>query len=444
DPQEVGLGQHYVYYQGPSGCWDSCMVDVYQLEPAEILGLENTYCFIDSAISLIGTPAGGLFTGTGMTDTIFNPSLAGEGIHEIAYDHGTSGCEVHSDILVSVFAPIITNAIGNGEAVCKGDPVTVGVEPSGGNGTFFTHNWNPNVSSFATQELYPEITTDYEIITSDGCSDPAIDTLNVFVYQPHSAIVETSDPLCYGNTGYITVEGDGLGTYSYNWNSNPPNFSNTMFGAAATTHSVTITEIESLCTFDTSITIPFYPNVTAYFTPNPNGGCLSETDPVAEFLDLSQGAVRGTWDFGDGATEDYVFGQYPIHEYADTGDYNVVLYVENDLATCTDRYTFELCIQPEFTLWIPNSFTPDGDGLNDLFEVVSSGVVEFEMQISSSWGTKIHKMNSIDDPPWDGTYKGNPVQQDRYIYEVVAKGLHLGGIKFHKGSGYIHVIRKGE
>jgi hypothetical protein len=53
-------------------------------------------------------------------------------------------------------------------------------------------------------------------------------------------------------------------------------------------------------------------------------------------------------------------------------------------------------------------------------------------------------MNSIDDPPWDGTYKGNPVQQDRYIYEVVAKGNHLGGIKFHKGSGYIHVIRKGE
>ena len=139
-----------------------------------------------------------------------------------------------------------------------------------------------------------------------------------------------------------------------------------------------------------------------------------------------------------------MFGQYPIHEYADTGVYEVALYVENDLGTCTDEFTFELCVQPEFKLWIPNSFTPDGDGLNDFFEIVSSGIAEFEMLISSSWGTKIHRMTSIDDPPWDGTYKGNPVQQDRYIYEVIAKGRHLGGVKFYKGSGYIHVIRKGE
>ncbi|MFT5018742.1 MAG: gliding motility-associated-like protein [Polaribacter sp.] len=446
DPEVVGLGQHYVYYQSPTSCWDSCLVDVYQLEPAIILGLENTYCFIDSAIALIGTPAGGLFSGTGMTDTIFNPSLAGEGIHEIAYGQGAAGCEVHTDILVSVSAPITTDVFGNGEAVCKGDAITISVEATGGDGSFFTYTWDPNVSSFAMQELYPDVSTAYAITTSDGCSDPANDTINLFVYEPHSAIVETSAILCYGNTGFITVEGDPPAPvlYDYQWNSNPPNYTNTIYGPAATTYGVTITEIESGCQFDTSITIPFYPNVTAFFTPNPNGGCLSEADPVAEFLDLSQGAVTGTWDFGDGFTEDYIFGQYPIHEYGDTGVYEVVLYVENDLGTCSDRYTFELCIQPEFTLWIPNSFTPDGDGLNDFFEIVSSGIVEFELLISSSWGTKIHRMNSIDDPPWDGTYKGNPVQQDRYIYEVVAKGNHLGGIKFHKGSGYIHVIRKGE
>lgn len=446
DPQEVGSGQHYVYYQSPTSCWDSCMVDVYQLQPAEIIGLENTYCFIDSAISLIGTPADGLFSGTGMTDTIFNPSLAGMGIHEISYYQGTAGCEVHTDILVSISEEITTEAFGNGSAVCDGDAVTIGIEATGGDGSFFTYAWDPNVSFFAEQELYPEETTAYVITTEDGCSDPAVDTINVFVYQPHSAVVETSDPLCYGNTGYITVEGDPplITDYGYEWNSNPPNITNTIYGPAATTYNVTITEMESGCQFDTSITIPFYPNVSAYFTPNPNGGCLSEADPVAEFLDLSVGAVSGTWDFGDGTTEDYMFGQYPIHEYADTGVYEVALYVENDLGTCTDEFTFELCVQPEFKLWIPNSFTPDGDGLNDFFEIVSSGIAEFEMLISSSWGTKIHRMTSIDDPPWDGTYKGNPVQQDRYIYEVIAKGRHLGGVKFYKGSGYIHVIRKGE
>lgn len=441
DPEEVTIGQHYVYYQSPTGCWDSCMVDVYQLQPAEILGLANAYCFVDSAISLIGLPANGVFSGNGMLDTIFNPSLAGEGIHEIAYDHGSAGCEVHTDVLVSVSAPISTVPVGVGDAVCRGDAITIGVDATGGDGTFFTYQWNPNVSFFATQELYPDSSTTYSITTSDGCSEPVTDTIQVFVFQPFSVTVETSDTACYGATGYATIEGVPSAFYGYEWQSSPPNFTQTIYGPVATTYQVTITEMESGCEFDTSVTIPAFPNVAAYFTPNPNGACLSEADPVAEFIDLSQGAARGTWDFGDGTTEPYAYGNYPVHEYADTGVYTVTLFVENELGTCTDEFSFDVCVQPEFKLWIPNAFTPDGDGLNDVLEIVSSGITEFEFLVSSSWGTKIYRMTSIDDPFWDGTYKGNPVQQDRYIYEVIAKGNHLGGVKFYKGSGYIHVIR---
>ncbi len=441
DPEEVDAGIHWVYYQGPSGCWDSCMVDVYQLQPAEIIGLANTYCFIDSAISLIGLPSGGLFSGLGITDTIFNPSLAGEGIHEIAYDHGIAGCEVQTDMLVSISPPISTTSFGDGEAVCQGNAITIGVEAIGGDGSFFQHAWQPNVSWFASEELYPDTSTIYIISTSDGCSDPAIDTIDVFVFEPFSATIQTSDTMCYGNTGFATVTGVPSAFYGYEWHTATPNFTNTIYGPVATSYQITITEMESGCTFDTSASIPSFPNLTAYFTPNPNGACLSEADPVAEFLDLSQGAVTGVWDFGDGGTEDYSFGNYPIHTYADTGVYTVTLYVENELGTCTDEHSFDICVQPEFKLWIPNSFTPDGDGLNDLFEIVSSGITEFELLISSSWGTKIYRMTSIDDPFWDGTYKGNQVEQDRYIYEVIAKGNHIGGVKFYKGSGYIHVIR---
>ncbi|MCF8278176.1 MAG: gliding motility-associated C-terminal domain-containing protein [Flavobacteriales bacterium] len=445
DPQVVGIGQHWVYYQAPSGCWDSCMVDVYQIEPAQIIGLQNTYCFTDSSIALIGLPANGVFSGNGMTDTIFNPALAGEGIHQIAYDQGSAGCEVHADMLVSISPAITTERIGHNQQVCKGDGVTIGVNASGGDGTLFDFEWNPNVSWFATQEIYPDTTTNYVIITSDGCSDRVTDTIYIFVKEPFTVEFETSDPLCYGAVGYASAQAiPSTFPYGYQWHSSPPNFTNTIYGPAATTYQLTVTELESLCSLDTSVTIPYFPNVTAYFTPNPNGPCMVESDPVAEFIDLSQGAARGTWDFGDGTTEDYSYGVYPTHEYADTGTYTVTLYVENELGTCSDEFDFDVCVQPEFKLWIPNSFTPDGDGLNDVFEIVSSGVVEFELQISGSWGTKIYKMNSIDAPFWDGTYKGEPVQQDRYIYEVIAKGRHLGGVKFYKGSGYIHVIRNND
>ncbi len=443
DPDGLNLGEYWVYYQAPSGCWDSSMVDIYELEPAVILGLENTYCFVDSNIALIGNPDGGYFSGDGMIDTTFNPMLAGEGFHEISYDHGSSGCEVHDDILISVSSPIQTTTSGNGDAICKDDAITIGVEATGGSGFPFQHDWDPNVTWFPSIELYPDTSTTYIITTTDNCSELVVDTIDVFVYPPFSAVFETSDTMCYGSLGCAYVEGSPPApNYAYEWNTDPPSFDQSITGSVAATYNVSITQLhDGECTFDTSITIPSYPNVSAYFTPNPNGSCLMESDPTAEFIDLSEGAFTGTWDFGDGSVEDYVFGHYPTHTYADTGTYTVTLYVENENGTCSDRQQFDVCVQPEFKLWIPNAFTPDGDGLNDLFEIVSSGIVEFELQISSSWGHKIYTMNSIDDPFWDGTYKGNPVQQDRYIYEVIAKGRHLDGVKFHKGSGYIHVIR---
>jgi len=443
DPEEVGIGQHWVYYLGTGGCLDSAMVDVYELEAASIFGLENTYCFVDSAISLVGYPAGGVFSGNGLTDTIFNPILAGEGIHEIVYDQGSAGCQVQEDILVSISPPIETELIGLGAVVCPGDPVTVGVIATGGNGTPFQYQWNPNETWFASIELYPEVSTTYLITTTDNCSDPVQDEIFVFVDPPISVIIETSDPLCYGSFGFAeaTAMPSVPSGYSYQWNSNPPNFTNTIYGPVATRYELTISPNEGECTFDTSVTIPFFPNVTAFFTPNPNGACLKESDPVAEFIDLSDGAFSGTWEFGDGASEDYEFGNYPVHEYPDTGVYIVTLYVENELGTCTDEYEFDVCVQPEFTLWIPDAFTPDGDGLNDVLEIVSSGIIEFELIILSRWGAPIFRMNSIDDPFWDGTFKGKPVPQDQYAYELIAKANHLGGIKFQKSSGYIFIYR---
>lgn len=443
DPEGVPIGINWVYYQAPSGCWDSAMVDVYQLQPADILGLVNTYCFIDSAISLTGIPEDGVFSGNGITDTIFNPSVAGEGIHTISYEHGSAGCEVQKNILVSVSAPIITEQLGQGVAVCPGQSATIGVQATGGNGAPLTYQWDPNATWLPTLEFYPDSSTSFEIITADGCSDPAVDVIDVYVYPPFSATFVTSDTLCYGNTGYATVEGTPYSpNYVYEWHTSPPVFGDTYYGQVAQTYRVTITNLhDGECTFDTSITIPSFPNVSAYFTPNPNGPCMRESDPIAEFIDLSQGAARGTWDFGDGSVEDYMYGVYPTHEYADTGTYTVTLYVENELGTCTDEFEFDVCVQPEFTLWIPNAFTPDGDGLNDVLEIVATGIIDFEFQISSSWGIEVFRMNSIDDPFWDGTFKGKPVQQDRYVYEVVAKANHLGGIKFEKSSGYIHVIR---
>lgn len=443
-PAVTGAGIHWVYYQAPTGCWDSLTVDVYQLEPAVMSGLSSTYCFRDTAYLIDVYPEGGTLSGSGTDGLTFNPALAGEGIHQIRYEQGAPGCVVFTTRMVSVSAPIVTIEVGQGSGVCPGEAVTVGVQASGGNGSALTYAWEPNVTWFASTEIYPDTATTYVITTSDGCSDPVTDSVTVTVHPQISAIITTSDTLCYGETGYATVTGQPTGSYRYDWQTNPTQSGPTLYAQTALSYMVTVTDIATGCTFDTSAAIPSYPNVVAFFTPNPNGNCLGESNPVAEFLDLSQGAFSGTWDFGDGTVADYIPGIYPTHTYPDTGTYPVTLYVENAFGTCTDEVTFDICVAPEFTLFIPNAFTPDGDGLNDLLEIVSSGITDFEFIISSRWGIAVHTQTDPDGPFWDGTFRGSPVPQGVYSYWVYARALDRGGVVFVKDGGSVTVVRNGE
>jgi gliding motility-associated-like protein len=75
---------------------------------------------------------------------------------------------------------------------------------------------------------------------------------------------------------------------------------------------------------------------------------------------------------------------------------------------------------PEVRLWIPNAFTPDGDGLNDTFKVVPSNdnITDFHMMIFNRWGEFLWETYNIDEG-WDGVYKGRLCPGETYVYKVV-------------------------
>jgi len=72
-----------------------------------------------------------------------------------------------------------------------------------------------------------------------------------------------------------------------------------------------------------------------------------------------------------------------------------------------------------FSLFIPNSFTPNGDGLNDIFEAVGTDVKSFDMSIFDRWGTLIFHSQSLDEG-WNGTFKNSLCQEDGYVYSITA------------------------
>ena len=77
---------------------------------------------------------------------------------------------------------------------------------------------------------------------------------------------------------------------------------------------------------------------------------------------------------------------------------------------------------PLTQLHVPNSFTPNGDEHNELFEIYGKNIRIFNMIITNRWGEVIYKTDKID-KFWDGKYEGNPVQQGDYLYFIEVLGL---------------------
>ena len=92
-------------------------------------------------------------------------------------------------------------------------------------------------------------------------------------------------------------------------------------------------------------------------------------------------------------------------------------------------------------LHVPTAFTPDGDGLNDYFMPVSPNHTAIHFEIYDRWGELLFEGRSIHDA-WDGTFKGNPVQEGVYIWKCTAEGYDLNNyVKTIAEMGTVTVVR---
>jgi gliding motility-associated-like protein len=94
-------------------------------------------------------------------------------------------------------------------------------------------------------------------------------------------------------------------------------------------------------------------------------------------------------------------------------------------------------IHPDFAVYPPNAFTPNGDGENDTFEVKGTGVNSYLLRIYSRWGELIFESSSLEDQ-WDGTYKGSLVTTGTYVYSINYRSMVDKDYKIH---GTVTVIR---
>jgi len=181
--------------------------------------------------------------------------------------------------------------------------------------------------------------------------------------------------------------------------------------------------------------IKIEPSPIAQFTFDPSDPSI--LNPTVTIVDQSQLAVSWGYDFGDGAKS---FLQNPIHTFQDTGLYVVTQYARHQ-SGCVDTFQRIIDIRPEITYFLPNAFSPNGDGNNDRFlgKGFFLGMQDFEMTIWSRWGQRLF-VSKDPDLGWDGKANVNGDFVQNGVYVCVVKFRDARG-KFFEFKGYATVVK---
>jgi gliding motility-associated-like protein len=147
------------------------------------------------------------------------------------------------------------------------------------------------------------------------------------------------------------------------------------------------------------------------------------------------------WEFGDGFDypNDTSSLKNPSHEFSQPTTYPVTL-IETNSYGCTDTITKNLIVSEDFTLYVPSAFSPNGDGINDVFQPKGMGFKtdSYELLVYDRWGNMVFKSNDFF-KGWDGTVKGSAVANDVYVYKI--KCLSTGrGIR-KELAGHVTLIK---
>ena len=289
------------------------------------------------------------------------------------------------------------------------------------------------------------------VTTNHACKDSLTKTVTV---HPNPVVSFVSDSLdgCAGvianftdNTTINAPSDTNLFTWNWNFgngltstNQNPQgivfgNTSNTSVALYTVSLTVTAGVLYGSCsTTDTVVNmITVYPKPIADFTFSPQQTDIYDREIT--FMDNSIIASQLLWNLGDGDSSNV---PNPIHEYADSGSYLVTLFIEN-IEGCKDTVQKLVKIDPVFVIFIPNAFTPEGDKLNESFSVKGYGITQLDMLIFDRWGEKIWEGHQLDDS-WDGTYKGNLVENDVYVYKIKVRDVFN---VWHEYIGKVTIIK---
>lgn len=322
---------------------------------------------------------------------------------------------------VPIYDDILLNVTEDITEQCPFVPYTLNVEAIGGAGNY-SYLWTgqtgvPLVNSNSLT-VAPDETTTYTVQVTDQCDVSETDQVTITVLSPPLELeISPTQDICPGDSALIEVEGTGgFGDYYYNWPHSGEATPSVWVEPSETTE-YTVIVMDDCQTFDVrASTKIIVDKPDANFRPITNPKYI---DLPITFQNLSVNGVSYEWNFGDGVTSTMV---HPNNTYSEPGDYEVML-IATDEKGCVDTTYKNILILDEFYLYVPNTFTPDGDRFNNSFKVSSINVNKFKIQIFNRWGELLFESDDKNFE-WDGTYNGEIVPDGTYVWKLFYRSVN--------------------
>jgi len=378
--------------------------------------------FFDTSVSQFGSVIGWDWDfGNGKKDTLPNPSMIyGQGGQyqvnltvENAY-----GCMAQKTHTVEVYPKPKAAFISS--TPCIGSPISFTDLSSITSGNISTWNWNFGDGSandtsqnpkhiYTTKALYP---VRLIVSSNQGCTDTVVNIVSII--NPPVASISPDTTICRGDYANLSASG---GLY-YNWSPATgilrPGIPNPKASPlVTTTYTVNVSDN---CFFDTAM-------VTVFVLPLPE--VFAGKDTSIYYGDIALLYAHGTAVNYIWSPQEPVADPFSLNTPASPASTTVFTITATGANGCIARDEMKVSLLPVCDrLYIPSAFSPNNDGINDVFKIIDYGQNDIiYCRIFNRWGKKIFETDNLADG-WDGSYLGVPQGIGVYVYQLYLRCGH--------------------
>lgn len=391
-----------------TGCVNTATISVVVLPSPNILVTPNsaTICpggsatfAATGAISYTWTPATNLSPSVNSASVTVSPTVT---TLYLVSGTGTNTCQ--GSALAIVIIPQDSISV-NSATICQTSSVTLNASSTSGS---LTYTWTPATGLSGTSGssviASPRNTTVYTISGTDafGCMGASTTTVTVDSL-PTISISKTPTITCSGKPSLLKASGAS----TYTWSTGTVGVSNIVSPTTNTEYTVVGTDTNSCSNSATQILLvnPL-PSVTI------NSGVTSVNINLGQSITLNAGgALTYSWTSGNVNCDSCASNiETPVAsiQYCVSGA---------NINGCRDSACLHVVVEEVCDVFIPDAFSPNGDGHNDMFKIYSHCITELTLQIFDRWGNQVFN-GSDPSAAWDGSYVGSLMNTGTYIYQV--------------------------